>query len=121
MDRIEQVMRERNNQLALIDCQQVTRLEATFIENGQLYFLMELADRGDLNTLIGMNYGKQIDRKVSQFLLAELVLALEAMGNLDIAHRDLKPANILINKNFRLKVCDYGESKQIGMTEEELS
>ena len=75
-------------------------MEGTFLDQDSLYFLLEIADRGDLSTLIMMHDQKPFDRKVAQFLLAEIVMALEAMSSKDIAHRDLKPANILLNKKM---------------------
>ena len=41
------------------------------------------------------------------------MLALECLYSNSYAHRDLKPANILITKDYHLKICDFGESKQI--------
>ena len=29
----------------------------------------------------------------------------------NMLHRDLKPENIVIDKNFRIKLIDFGESK----------
>lgn len=78
-----------------------------------LYFALEPASNGDLDGFIKLSEGKPADKGTAQFILGELVLALEAMSDACIAHRDLKPANILINSDFRLKVCDFGESKKI--------
>ena len=40
-------------------------------------------------------------------------MALEHLKTQNIAHRDLKPDNILIDKNFDIKLCDFGEAKII--------
>ena len=90
-------------------------MQITFIDATNLYFCLEPADNGDLDGLIKLHENKPVDLLTCKFLIAELVLALEAMANENIAHRDLKPANILINKDFRLKVCDFGESKKISI------
>ena len=39
--------------------------------------------------------------------------ALEFMHNeQNYLHRDLKPANVVIDKTFRVKIIDFGESRK---------
>lgn len=43
-----------------------------------------------------------------QFIVAELILALEYLHNNGILHRDLKPENIFVNELGHLKLGDFG-------------
>jgi serine/threonine protein kinase len=43
----------------------------------------------------------------------QLLHGLKELHSLKIAHRDLKPENVLVSKNGRVKICDFGSSKVI--------
>ena len=47
----------------------------------------------------------------ARFYIAELVLAVESVHNLNCIHRDLKPDNILIDKLGHIQLSDFGLSK----------
>jgi len=42
-----------------------------------------------------------------------MIIALEFLFFNRVAHRDLKPDNILLDENFDIKICDFGEAKVI--------
>jgi len=47
----------------------------------------------------------------SRFYIAELILSLETVHNMNCIHRDLKPDNILIDKDGHIQLSDFGLSK----------
>jgi serine/threonine protein kinase len=44
-------------------------------------------------------------------IFAQIVLGMESIHSKGYSHRDLKPGNILINKNGRVMIADFGWSK----------
>lgn len=45
-------------------------------------------------------------------LMKELLQGVEFLHKNHVMHRDLKPSNILINSKGKLKICDFGMSRQ---------
>lgn len=72
---------------------------------------MEFANKGSLSGLI--KNVKPIPIETCKFFVAEIVLALEFLHGMSISHRDLKPENILLDKEYHVKICDFGEAKII--------
>jgi len=46
-------------------------------------------------------------------MIAEIILVLEYLHSMDVAHRDLKPENLLLDSQYHIKLCDFGEAKII--------
>ena len=72
---------------------------------------MEFADKGPLTKLLKV--AKHLPIETSRYIIAEIILALEHLHKEDISHRDLKPDNILLDKDYHIKICDFGEAKVI--------
>ena len=78
----------------------------SFQDEQNLYFIMTYAKNGEL--LRFMRNG--LDVRCSQFVSAEILLALEHMHSLGIVHRDLKPENVLLSEGMHVKVSDFGSA-----------
>lgn len=73
--------------------------------NQVLYLLLEFCDNNNLFHFIQKS---RIDEKVIHKFFYQTVQAIEYIHKRKIMHRDLKPENILLDKNFNVKVCDFG-------------
>ena len=72
---------------------------------------MEFLQGGDLMTLL---MEKDIlTEEESRFYIAETILAVENVHNLEYIHRDLKPDNLLIGKDGHVKLSDFGLCKHV--------
>ena len=87
----------------------IVELKASFQEDDYLYLVMEYLPGGDLMNLLIQK--DTLTEKEAKFYIAELILAIESIHNLDCIHRDIKPDNVLIDKNGHIKLSDFGLAK----------
>jgi serine/threonine protein kinase len=86
----------------------IIKLYTHFEDDKCFYMLMELLEGG---TLFHKLYREKslLESTAAQYF-REIVLALEYLHSLNppIVHRDIKPENVLINKEGRVKLIDFG-------------
>lgn len=70
-----------------------------------LSLLLEYCDNNNLFHYIQKH---KVDEKVIHKFFYQTLQAIEYIHQRKIMHRDLKPENILLDKNFNVKVCDFG-------------
>lgn len=83
-----------------------------FEENGTAYYVMDFVDGENLAEQLkrtGMPMTEQEVRK----LLPQILDALKSVHDAGIWHLDLKPANIMVDKTGKVKLIDFGASKQL--------
>src|SRR5580700_5292683 len=80
-----------------------------------IHFLtMELVEGQSLERLIGEST-LRVERIVE--IASALADALAAAHEKGIVHRDLKPANVMVSKEGRVKVQDFGLAKDVGASD----
>lgn len=70
-----------------------------------LYFVMEFVDGADLHQLI---HGPGMIPAQALEIIGRVCEALQYAHSQGVVHRDIKPANILITKDGRVKLADFG-------------
>src|SRR5262249_12308099 len=88
-------------------------------EAGGIKFItMEFIEGQDLKTLVAEKERLSLAETVS--ILEQVCLALEAAHAEGVVHRDLKPQNIMVDKQGKVSVMDFGIARSIefgGMTQ----
>jgi serine/threonine protein kinase len=87
----------------------IISLHFAFQTPDHLYMILDYCPGGDFSFHIARTLFEEDEAK---FFIAELVLAIEHLHNLDIIYRDLKPENILIDSDGHIKLADFGLAKE---------
>jgi len=84
-------------------------LHYSFQSSSHLFFVMDFIGGGDLG--FHLKREEKFTEDVTQFLIAELVLAIEYLHSRGVVYRDLKPENILLDSQGHICLTDFGLSK----------
>ena len=104
-------VRAERDILTLANNPWIVELKCSFQDENYLYLVMEYLQGGDLMTLL---MEKDIlSEEMSRFYIAETILAIESVHNLNYIHRDLKPDNLIIGKDGHVKLSDFGLCKHV--------
>ncbi|ORY60624.1 kinase-like domain-containing protein [Pseudomassariella vexata] len=81
-------------------------------EKGRWNHVMEFCSEGDLYSLVSKKYLQDESRQLDRCcLFKQLVQGVNYLHSNGIAHRDIKLENLLITKDSKLKITDFGVSE----------
>ena len=83
--------------------------------DGISWYTMELAEGGSVASLVSRNGAQPAIDIATQ--VDGILDALDAAHSVGIVHRDLKPENVLIDRNERWRLTDFGIAHGPGLTE----
>ena len=104
--------------LARLDHPNVVRLFGHGRAGDRHYLVMQYVSGASLRTLLAR---REIDRKRGIEILIEVCLALEHAHSAGLVHRDVKPENILIDREGRSLVADFGLAKILAPVEQDVT
>eukprot|EP00035_Acanthoeca_spectabilis_P032332 m.18321 g.18321 ORF g.18321 m.18321 type:complete len:1119 (-) comp5301_c0_seq1:24-3380(-) len=76
---------------------------------GQFFIVSELMTNGSLRKVLTSDLPLAWPRRYS--IALQLALGMEHLHSIPIVHRDLKSPNVLLDEGLRVKVADFGSSK----------
>lgn len=100
--------------LATFEHRNVVSLYELVMENGRLFFTMELVRGIDLVTWsCGPELGKHRHRPCSDYarvvaVFTQLATGIRTIHRAGLLHRDLKPSNVLVTEEGRVVILDFG-------------
>ncbi|KAF9165701.1 hypothetical protein DFQ26_009569 [Actinomortierella ambigua] len=88
----------------------------THEENGRIYVLMELAEKGSLEQAINKGHLAVDDWFTKGRLASEIAQGLDFIHKEGILHRDIKSLSVLLTKRMEVKLAEFGLAKVKSMT-----
>ena len=74
-----------------------------------MYVIFEFME-SDLHTIIRAEILREVQMS---YIVWQLLCALKFLHSAKIVHRDLKPSNVLVSKDCRAKLADFGLARYI--------
>ena len=90
----------------------VTAYDAIEYDEGRQALIMEYVEGKSLRELLDTK--TQLESSLVQHIGVSVCAALEAAHARDIIHRDIKPGNILLTREGRVMITDFGIAKVLG-------
>ena len=95
-----------------LEHENIIRLYNVYEDSENINMIMEYAKNGNLYELISKEKNGLSESKAFNYFI-QIVNAVYYLHQNNIIHRDIKPENILIDKNNKLKLCDFGWAKEL--------
>ena len=113
-DKIKQAENEVNI-LKTLNHENIVKYYGSYKDENSFYIIMEYCDNSDLNEFIKQHKDnkKLIEQNIIYSIIKGICSGLKEIHDKNLIHRDLKPENIFISKEHKIKIGDFGISKQL--------
>lgn len=84
---------------------------------GSVWICMELMDMS-LREFCRIHHekmepGERLNENILGYILVKIIDGLAYLQNREVIHRDVKPENILLSASGEVKLCDFGEAREL--------
>lgn len=105
-------MDERLALEAMIGVQGFTQMKFAFQTRSSFYLIMEFCEGGDMYQFLKSRGGRLQEDEVRR-ILAEVVVAMQALHGKGYVYRDLKTENVLLSNDGHVQLADFGLCKYL--------
>lgn len=99
--------------LRKINNEHLVKVHDLFDENGTTYYVMDYVDGENLSEWLKRT-GRPMTESEVRLILPQILDALKVVHEDGFCHLDIKPSNIMLDKGGKIKLIDFGASKQLG-------
>jgi len=106
--------------LSLLDNEYIVKYYESFNGKSSFNIVMEYCESLDLRKFISMQHNQNnlLDKNVINNFILDICLGLNEIHSKNLIHRDLKPENLFLTRNLKIKIGDFGISKQLNNVNE---
>ena len=98
--------------LRKLSSEHIVRVHDLFEENGTAYYVMDFVDGENLRDQL-VRLGHPLGEDTVWHILSQVLDALRVVHRQQLFHLDIKPANLMMDKQGRVILIDFGASKQM--------
>lgn len=114
MSGLNTYLKEAENLCGFYDLDGIVSVRDFFYGNKTAYIIMEYIEGIHLKQFAKSNGGVLLPEVVFYFI-KPVIRALSVIHKKDMIHRDISPDNIMIDKNHKVKLIDFGAAKNYGI------
>ena len=101
-----------------LDHENIIKLYEVHETEKSLYLILELIEGKSLQSVLKKpTFKSEYSERKIMVMIQTILDVLAYIASKGLMHRDLKPANILVDKNGKLKVVDFGLATKIQCSE----
>ena len=104
---LERIIREMT-MLSELDNEHVIKIYQIYEDDNNYLIIMEYCEGGELFNYIVEK--QRLSENETAFFYYQIIEGIEYIHSKGIAHRDLKPENLLLDKDKKIKIIDFGLS-----------